>query len=92
MDWAKANVRQGKKYLKFIIWCTYIKDLTVLFFSAFASREMTLPDIGMVHGRMIVTAWDLGLDNVEDNAVRIMMNAIEVRWVAEICLILNVLN
>ena len=46
--------------------------------SAFASREMLLPDIGMVHGRMIVTAWDYGLDKVEDNAVRLLMKAVEV--------------
>lgn len=45
----------------------------------FAQKEMTLPDIGMVHGRMIITAWDAGLDNVEDDAVRIMMQAIEGR-------------
>ena len=46
--------------------------------SAFASRDMLLPDIGMVHGRMIVTAWDYGLDKVEDNAVRLLMKAVEV--------------
>ena len=39
---------------------------------------MLLPDIGMVHGRMIVTAWDYGLDKVEDNAVRLLMVAVEV--------------
>merc|ERR1712002_584789 len=43
----------------------------------FASKEMLLPDIGMVHGRMMVSAWDYGLDFVDDNAVRIMMHAIE---------------
>ena len=32
----------------------------------------------MVHGRMIVTAWDYGLDKVEDNAVRLLMKAVEV--------------
>ena len=32
----------------------------------------------MVHGRMIVTAWDYGLEAVEDNAVRIIMQAVEV--------------
>ena len=39
---------------------------------------MLLPDIGMVHGRMIVTSWDYGLDKVEDNAVRLLMKAVEV--------------
>ena len=39
---------------------------------------MLLADIGMVHGRMIVTAWDYGLDKVEDNAVRLLMKAVEV--------------
>lgn len=47
-------------------------------FAAFASREMLLPDIGMVHGRTIVTVWDYGLEKVEDNAVRLIMKAVEV--------------
>ena len=49
-----------------------------MFFSGYMSREMVLPDIGMVHGRMIVSAWDLGLDDVQDDAVRLLMQAIEV--------------
>lgn len=40
---------------------------------------MILPDIGLVHGRLMVTAWDFGLDNVEDDVVRLMMLAIEVQ-------------
>ena len=58
----------------------FITNSPVFFFhiSAFASRDMLLPDIGMVHGRMIVTAWDYGLDKVEDNAVRLLMEAVEV--------------
>lgn len=39
---------------------------------------MTLPDVSMVHGRMFVTAWDCGLDSVEEDAVKLLMIAIEV--------------
>ena len=41
---------------------------------------MTLPDIGMVHGRMLVTAWDFGVENVDDTAVRALMSAVEVSY------------
>ena len=46
--------------------------------SAFCTRELTLPDMGMIHGRLIVTAWDCGLDDVEDNTVKILKFALEV--------------
>lgn len=49
-----------------------------MLFSAFASRELLLPDIGMVHGRLIVTAWDFGVENVEDDAVKLLMQAVQV--------------
>lgn len=32
----------------------------------------------MVYGRMFVTAWDCGLDSVENDAVKVLMIAIEV--------------
>lgn len=44
----------------------------------FASREATLPDISMVHGRMYVCAWENGLDDVAENAVKFVMTAVEV--------------
>jgi len=44
---------------------------------ALCSREATLPALAMVHGRMFITAWDCGLDNVEDDAVRLMLFAVE---------------
>ena len=47
--------------------------------SGFASRDMLLPDPGMVHGRMLVTAWDYGLDTVDDTSVKVVMHALEVR-------------
>ena len=47
-------------------------------FTDYASREMCLPDIGLVHGRMIVTAWDFGLDDVEDAAVKLVMEGVQV--------------
>ncbi|XP_013420892.1 transcriptional adapter 1 [Lingula anatina] len=44
---------------------------------SFCTREMMLPDIGMVHGRMLVMAWDQGLEDVKDDAVRLVMQAVE---------------
>ena len=44
----------------------------------YVSREMLLPDIGLIHGRMIVTAWDYGLEDVEDDAIRLLLLAVEV--------------
>ncbi|XP_029656502.1 transcriptional adapter 1 isoform X2 [Octopus sinensis] len=43
----------------------------------FSSREATLPDISMVHGRMYVCAWENGLDDVAENAVKFVMTAVE---------------
>lgn len=40
---------------------------------------MLLPDIAMVHGRLVVSAWEFGLDGVHDDAVRLLMQAVEVR-------------
>ncbi|XP_067140968.1 transcriptional adapter 1-like isoform X1 [Centruroides vittatus] len=44
---------------------------------SFCSRDYTLPDISMIHGRMFVTAWDCGLDGVDDNSARLMMLAVQ---------------
>ncbi|XP_033732728.1 transcriptional adapter 1-like [Pecten maximus] len=43
----------------------------------FAARELSLPDITMVHGRMLVCAWESGLEDVSDMAVRLVMQSIE---------------
>lgn len=45
----------------------------------YLSREMVLPDIGMIHGRLMVTAWDFGLEDVNDDVVRALMLAIEIQ-------------
>ena len=47
-------------------------------FSEFASRDLLLPDVGVVHGRMAVAAWEFGLDSVDDECIHLLMNAIEV--------------
>jgi hypothetical protein len=39
---------------------------------------MLLPDIAMVHGRLVVTAWEFGLDGVQDDAVRMLAQSVEV--------------
>ena len=42
----------------------------------FCSRDLTLPDSGLVHGRMLVAAWDQGLDHgCEDKAIKLILAA-----------------
>ncbi|KAJ8299920.1 hypothetical protein KUTeg_021439, partial [Tegillarca granosa] len=48
-----------------------------LIITAFAARDLTLPDITMVHGRVLVCAWETGLDDVVDEAVKLVMQAVE---------------
>ena len=43
----------------------------------YVAREGTLPDIGLVHGRLLVAAWEEGLEGVEDEAVELTMVAVE---------------
>jgi hypothetical protein len=50
----------------------------VIFFTDFSSRELSIPDISMVHGRMLVCAWETGLEEVSDTAVKLIMQSIEV--------------
>ena len=44
----------------------------------FAVHELLLPDIAMVHGRFIVSAWEFGLEGVQDAAVKLLSLAVEV--------------
>ncbi|GAB6021934.1 Transcriptional adapter 1 [Chamberlinius hualienensis] len=44
---------------------------------SFCVREATLPDKVMIHGRMFVTAWDCGLDAVDDEAVELVLTSVE---------------
>ena len=37
-----------------------------------------MPDLAMVHGRMLVCAWETGLADVQDTAVKLLMLALEV--------------
>ena len=42
----------------------------------FCSKDLTLPDAGLVHGRMLVAAWDAGLDQgCEDKAIKLILAA-----------------
>ncbi|KAK2154424.1 hypothetical protein LSH36_269g08061 [Paralvinella palmiformis] len=45
----------------------------------YVSREILLPDVGLIHGRMIVTAWDYGLEDVDDDAIRLLLLAVEMQ-------------
>ncbi|UYV78262.1 K02A2.6-like, partial [Cordylochernes scorpioides] len=42
----------------------------------FCARESLLPDLATVNGRMMVTAWDFGLDHVAKEAVSFMAEAV----------------
>jgi len=44
----------------------------------FAVHELLLPDMAMVHGRFIVSAWEFGLDGIQDDAVKLLSLAVEV--------------
>lgn len=43
----------------------------------FCAREKTLPDISLIHGRLLVSAWEEGLEGVEDAAVSLTLAAAE---------------
>ncbi|XP_002735386.1 transcriptional adapter 1-like [Saccoglossus kowalevskii] len=43
----------------------------------FCSRDLFLPDISMLHGRMFVTSWEYELDNVTDDCVQLVRFAVE---------------
>jgi transcriptional adapter 1 len=43
----------------------------------FATHDLLLPDIAMVHGRLVVSAWEFGLEGVHDDAVKLLMHAVE---------------
>lgn len=53
-------------------------NVQLWFISVFAGRELSLPDISMIHGRLLVCAWEIGLVNVDDAVVKIVMQALEV--------------
>ena len=42
----------------------------------YCSRDLTLPDAGLVHGRMLVAAWDANLDEgCDDRAIKLVLAA-----------------
>lgn len=42
----------------------------------FCSRDKTLPDAGLVHGRILVASWDAGLKNgCNDKATKLVLEA-----------------
>ena len=56
------------------------KTYNVIVVSVYVSRELSLPDISMVHGRLLVSAWESGLRDVTDNAVKLVMKSVEVNF------------
>ncbi|KAK7095189.1 hypothetical protein V1264_006634 [Littorina saxatilis] len=45
----------------------------------FVSRDMLLPDIALIHGRALVCAWEMGLQDVQDSVVRLVVHALEIQ-------------
>jgi len=43
----------------------------------FCVREKTMPDISLIHGRLLVAAWEEGLEGVEEEAVAMTLAAAE---------------
>lgn len=43
----------------------------------FAVHELLLPDAAMVHGRFVVSAWEFGLDGIQDDAAKLLSLAVE---------------
>jgi len=43
----------------------------------FCSREKLMPDISLIHGRLLVAAWEEGLEGVEEEAVAMTLAAAE---------------
>lgn len=43
----------------------------------FCAREKTMPDISLIHGRLLVAAWEEGLEGVEEKAVAMTLAAAE---------------
>ncbi|CAH0767885.1 unnamed protein product [Bemisia tabaci] len=41
----------------------------------YASQELFLPDLSMIHGRMMLVAWELGLDGAESSAAEVLVTA-----------------
>ena len=42
-------------------------------------EESLLPDVGTLHARMLLGAWEVGLEDVSDEAARLLCVAVEVR-------------
>lgn len=43
----------------------------------FCGRESVLPDVSLIHGRLLVAAWEEGLEGVEESAVKLALAAAE---------------
>ena len=55
-----------------------MNDITRFVCTGFVSRDMLLPDAALIHGRALVCAWETGLQDVQDNVVKVIIHALEV--------------
>ena len=42
------------------------------------SHELVLPDVSTLHARMLLGAWEAGLDNVSEESARLLLHALKV--------------
>ncbi|XP_076454582.1 transcriptional adapter 1-like [Babylonia areolata] len=45
----------------------------------FVSRDMLLPDSALIYGRALVCAWEVGLQDVQDSVIRLVIHALELQ-------------
>uniref|UniRef100_U5EZP9 Putative transcriptional adaptor 1-2 n=1 Tax=Corethrella appendiculata TaxID=1370023 RepID=U5EZP9_9DIPT len=43
----------------------------------YAAQELFLPDLGLVMGRLMVAAWEVGLINIEESAAELIANSVQ---------------
>jgi len=56
----------------------HVNTIVLFYFLEFAVHELLLPDAAMVHGRFVVSAWEFGLDGIQDDAAKLLSLAVEV--------------
>lgn len=46
----------------------------------YSSQELFLPDMSLIFGRMMLCAWEMGLDGAEESAAELLVVAVQV-WI-----------
>lgn len=46
----------------------------------YSAQELFLPDVSLIFGRMMLSAWEIGLDGAEESAAELLVVAVQV-WI-----------